>query len=191
MSTANLNEEELFKDKTAKKQHKQISAEQENASDEQGKENDIIHEMILVSKQLTEAAKEPFPEEDAWCTIGDIRYGHPTAPLLLRYRTLMWMAAHPPDPRGERMCSRPAPYKVRLETQDLMDLFKVSQRTAERVIKQIREARERTGLRWVTVEEFCTLHHLDEDYIQKRLHEFFLMRWNKIKRNIDLDGDKK
>ncbi|WP_207514194.1 hypothetical protein [Longitalea luteola] len=187
MSTANLNEEELSNNQISQKEDALTSKEKDNTFDK----DEILKEMILVSKQITEAAQQPFAEEDSWCKIGDIRYGHPTASLLLRYRTLMWTAAHPPDPRGEKFFCRPAPYKVRLETRDLMDLFDVSQRTAERVIKEIRDARERTGLRWVTVEEFCTLHNLDEDYIQKRIHEFFLKRWNKIKRNIDLDGDNK
>jgi hypothetical protein len=148
----------------------------------------IKAEMLIVSEKILEVANQPSTEE-IWCQIGNMWYGHPVTPLKLRYSALEWLAKHPPDPRGEPMYSRPAPYKVRMETIDLMELYGVSERTAQRVLKMVREAIGRTGSTWVTVEEFCFHHKLDEDSIQKRLHENFLKRWNKIKRDKKIDED--
>ena len=46
-------------------------------------------EMLELSPKITLAAEQT-PTEEIWATVGDLRYGHPVTPLLLRYRALIW-----------------------------------------------------------------------------------------------------
>lgn len=123
--------------------------------------------------------------EPIWCKVGDLEYGHQVTPLILRLRAINWILKHPPDPRGEPMYSRPAPYKIRLETQDLIDALDYSERTAQRLLQEARIALGRKKSAIITVEEFCILNELPEDKIQQKIHEKFIARWNKIKRKHD------
>lgn len=85
----------------------------------------INKEMLELGPKISLAAAQPANEE-IWATVGDLRYGHPVTPLILRYRALMWMAMNPPDPRGEKMCSRPGPYTVYVRRADLVEHYSVT-----------------------------------------------------------------
>lgn len=142
--------------------------------------NKINKEMIELAPRIAQVAAQPCDAE-IWATIGDLRYGHPVTPLLLRYRALMWMALHPPDPRGEKMCSRPGPYTVYVRRADLIEVLVMGERTVDRMLAEVREAFHKKPYDRITVEQFCFEHNLPEEKIQQQLHELFLKRWNKHK----------
>jgi hypothetical protein len=129
--------------------------------------------------QLVEA--QPCDEE-IWATVGDLRYGHPVTPLILRYRALIWLVKHPPDPRGEPMYCRSGPYTVYVRRADIIEVLGYGERTIDRMLAEVREALYKKPYDKITVEQFCWLHELPEDKIQQQLHELFQKRWKKIKR---------
>ena len=141
----------------------------------------INKEMIELASKMPLVAAKPATEE-IWCTIGNIRYGHPVTPLILRYKALMWHAMNPPDPRGEKMYSRPGPYTVYVRKPDLVDILGYGDRTIDRMLAEVREAIYQKPYGKITVEQFCFIHDLPEDKIQQQLHELVLKRLKKIKR---------
>ena len=141
----------------------------------------IKKEIEEVSEKLQEISKAPYNEEDTWATVGDLRYGHPATPLILRLRALTWMHNRPPDPRGEPMFSRPGPYTVYVRREDFADILSYDIRTIDRMLAYVREE---TGIKpygKITVELFCELNHLPEDKIQQQLHNLVLKRLKKHK----------
>ncbi|HEY8895530.1 MAG TPA: hypothetical protein VIM79_11970 [Niastella sp.] len=149
--------------------------------DRQAYRNRIAEEMEKVQQKIDEISTQPFKEKEIWATVGNIRYGHPTALLTLRHKALLWYSINPPDPRGERMCSRPGPYQVYVDRADLMELFDRSASTIDRILATVRKAAFIKPYEKITVERFCFLNSLNEDKIQQQLHEIFLKRWNKYK----------
>jgi hypothetical protein len=144
---------------------------------------DKISEMMKeLDVEIQRVAKEPFDEKNIWARVGDLRYGHPTTPLLLRYKALMWFHMNPPDPRGEPMYSRPGPYKVYVDRAEFMELLERSARTIDRMLATIRKAAFIKQYEKITVEKFCFLNTLPEEKIQQQLHEIFLRKWNKYKK---------
>lgn len=141
----------------------------------------ITKEMLELSPKILEVEGQPYNEEDIWATVGDMRYGHPTTALLLRYRALIWMHMHPPDPRGEPMCSRPGPYTVYVRRADMADILPYDIRTIDRMLAEVREKSDIRAYGKITVELFCFLHKLPEDKIQQQLHELTLNRRKKHK----------
>jgi hypothetical protein len=143
----------------------------------------INKEMIELAPRIQQAATQPFDEKDIWATVGDIRYGHPVTPLLLRYRALMWQAMNPPDPRGEKMYSRPGPYTIYVRRSDLVDLTEFgSASSVDRLLAHVRGSLDIKPYGKITVEQFCFVHGLREDDLQQKLHQLFLERWKKFKR---------
>lgn len=141
----------------------------------------IKKEMLELLPRIREVAEQPTSEE-IWATVGDLRFGHPVTPLMLRYRALKWMAKNPPDPRGEKMCSRPGPYTIYVRRKDLAEALPSSMRNLDRVLAKMREELGIKSHKKITVEQFCFLSGLPEDEIQQNLHAVFQKRWNKIKR---------
>jgi hypothetical protein len=94
----------------------------------------------------------------------------------------MWMAMNPPDPRGEKMYSRPGPYTVYVRRADLVEILNFGMSTIDRMLADVRESINIEPYGKITVEQFCFLHGLPEDEIQQKLHELFEKRWKKIKR---------
>jgi hypothetical protein len=137
--------------------------------------------MKELAVEIEAVSKQPFDEKKIWATVGNIRYGHPTTPLILRYKALMWFHINPPDPRGEPMCSRPAPYIIYVNRADFIDLFGRSARTIDRMLAMVRKAAFIEPYEKITVERFCFLNTLPEEKIQQQLHELLLRRWNKYK----------
>jgi hypothetical protein len=140
----------------------------------------INEELLELAPKITLAAAQPATEE-IWATVGDLQYGHPVTPLILRYRALMWMAMNPPDPRGEKMCSRAGPYTVYVRRDDMAEILPYGITTVDRMLAEVRKWAYIKPYGKVTVEQFCYLHHLPEDKIQQQLHELVLKRWKKIK----------
>lgn len=138
----------------------------------------INKEMLELAPKIPLVAAQPATEE-IWATVGDLRYGHPVTPLILRYRALMWMAMNPPDPRGEKMYSRPGPYTVYVNRTDLVDVLGFGERTIDRMLAYVRESSNIKPYGRITVELFCSLHDLPEDKIQQQLHELVLKRRKK------------
>ena len=93
----------------------------------------INKEMLELAPKIQLVAAQPH-NEDIWAKVGDIWYGHPVTPLILRYRALMWMAMNPPDPRGKKMHSRPGPYTVYVRRADLVDILPYGMSTVDRMI---------------------------------------------------------
>lgn len=131
----------------------------------------IKKEMQEVSEKIQEISNNPYNEEDTWVTVGDLRYGHPTTSLILRYRVLTWMYNNPPDPRGERMCKRVSPYTIFVRREDFAEIIPCDVRTVDRMLAYVREE---TGIKpysKITVELFCHLHDMPEDKIQQQLYD--------------------
>jgi hypothetical protein len=140
----------------------------------------LSDEMKIVGEKMREVAAQPHNEE-IWCVVGDIQYGHPITPLLLRYRALIWLFKNPPDPRGEKMYSRPGPYVVYVRRSDFIDILGYSESTIDRMLSAVREAFSIKPYGKITVEQFCFEHTLPEDKIQQQLEELFHKRRNKHK----------
>jgi hypothetical protein len=139
-------------------------------------------QVIQVTEKIKEVFNQP-SEKKIWCQIGDLHYGHQVTPLLLKQRGLMWQMMHPPDPRGERMFKRIGPYHVNMESKDIKGVFYKGIRTAQRLLNMARVALGKKPKAFITVEEFCYLHSLREETIQKKLHELFMEKWNKYKKD--------
>ena len=140
----------------------------------------IDAEMKELAEKIPIVAKEPSNEE-IWCIIGHLWYGHPVTPLILRYKALMWLRMNPPDPRGERMASRPGPYTVYVFNKEFAQAIRKSERTVERLLAEARIALGKEPNDKITVEQICWLNDYDEDEIQQNLHDIFMGRWNKGK----------
>ena len=138
---------------------------------------------------LPEVANLPGGKED-FGKIGDIDYDHPLGPLMVKYRMLIYIFANPPDPRGDKMCSLPGPYTVRVVVKDMAEAISASERTVQRALQVMRAELGLKKNAWITVEEFCKAHFLPEDMIQKKLHDQFIERWNLVKNKGKKDGDK-
>ena len=146
---------------------------------------ELNKEIAELAAKIQLVEKQPDPENiwrEIWCEVGDLRYGHPVTPLILRYRALIWMVKHPPDPRGEPMYCRPAPYTIYVCRTDLFDILPYGMRTIDRMLAEVREACYKKPYDKITVEQFCFLHELPEDKIQQKLHELFERRWRRNKR---------
>lgn len=139
----------------------------------------VKQEIEEVSKKLEEISKDPYNEEDTWATVGDLRYGHPGTPLILRLRALKWMHNRPPDPRGEPMFSRPGPYTVYVRREDFADILPFDIRTIDRMLAHVREESGIKPYGKITVELFCNLHNLNEGKIQQQLYDLALNRRKK------------
>jgi hypothetical protein len=127
---------------------------------------------IVELEPKIELARNQPCTEDIWCEIGDLKYGHPITKLLLRYRALIYLAQHPPDPRGELMACRIGPYTVYVFSEDLVGILPYGERTIDRMLADVREACFIKPYGRITVEQFCFVHELPEDKIQQQLHEF-------------------
>jgi hypothetical protein len=137
--------------------------------------------IVELEPQLELARSQPCTEE-IWCEVGDLRYGHPLTKVLLRYRTLIWLATHPPDPRGELMACRIGPYTVYVFREDLIKILGRSESTIDRLLAEVREECFIKPYGRITVEQFCFVHNLPEDKIQQQLHELSQNRWKKHKK---------
>ena len=148
----------------------------------------IDEEMQMLAEKIPVVAKQPSNEE-IWCVIGDIYYGHPVTPLILRYRALMWFKMNPPDPRGERFASRPAPYTVYVNRIDMVDAINKGIRTVDRMLAMTRVSLDIKPYQSITVEQFCFINNLPEDKIQKQLGELKIEQWNKYKKKRKDEDD--
>jgi hypothetical protein len=141
--------------------------------------------MKEVAAEIEQVKDQPFDEKDIWATVGTIRYGHPVTPLILKYKALMWYHLKPPDPRGEPMCSRPAPYTIFVRRADLVDILPYEKSTIDRMLAEVREKFYIEPYKKITVELFCYAHNLPEDKIQQQLDDLFKKRFRKHKRPMN------
>jgi hypothetical protein len=116
---------------------------------------------------------DPNIEYGVWCVIGNMRYGSPVTELILQQRAKLWFDMHPPDPRGTPMYKREDGYRVTIFTHDIERVLNVSERTAQRLLQQTREELKKKKGAYVTVEEFCFHHDLNESIIRKKLDEIY------------------
>jgi hypothetical protein len=153
---------------------------------------EISERLMELSKKIPEVADQ-LSQDKIWCQIGHLKYGLPVTELLLEYKALMWLQMNPPDPRGEKMCSRPGPYVVRADSKDLAYVLNLSERSVQRAMQKTREWLKEMypgkSIKWITVEQFCFFNGLPEDVIQKKLHQRFEERWNMIKNRQKKDDD--
>jgi hypothetical protein len=142
-----------------------------------------IHiQMAELVKKIPEVGKQPATEEED--RIGDINLGHPVARLIVRYRVLKYWAENPPDPRGDKMCSRPAPYFIHVSTKELALAIGVSVRTVQRAMQTIHEEMKLNLRSQPTVNEFCEMcgyKQEDIDKIHQNLAHIREGKWKKIK----------
>ena len=148
----------------------------------------IDAEMKELAEKIPVVAQQPSNEE-IWCKTGDLWYGHPVTPLILRYRALIWLKLNPPDPRGEKMASRPGPYYVYVFVKQFAQAIDKSERTVERLLAEARIALGKGPRDKVTVEQLCWLNSYPEDEIQQNLHNIFMGRWNNHKKKHKRDDD--
>ena len=128
------------------------------------------------------------PEEDMW--VGTLNYGHPVTEYLVELKVLWYWKAHPPDPRGDPMYCRPAPYVERAYAKDLAIVLGIELRTVQRAIKMIHEKLELKMRAWVTVDEFINMNELpNRDVIHERLSLLMRERWKQIEDKHKLEDD--
>lgn len=72
------------------------------------------------------------------------------------------------DPRGEKMYSRPAPWKCVIKTNDIAYLLGICYKYAQQKHKILKDE---LGKKYVTVKEFCESVHMDEEYVQCLLND--------------------
>ena len=72
------------------------------------------------------------------------------------------------DPRGERMYSRPAPWRCVIKADDIAYLLRICDRYAQ---EKLRELKQELGKKYVTVNEFCKAYLFDEEYVQRLLND--------------------
>lgn len=88
------------------------------------------------------------------------------------------------DPRGEPMCSRPAPWRCIIKVNDIAYLLRICERYAQ---EKLRALKEELKKKYVTVKEFCEAYMLDEEYVQRLLNDGDAREMNdpKWQRKID------
>lgn len=141
----------------------------------------LAKQMTEVANKMEALSKQPLKEIKTWATIGDLQYGRRITPLLIQYRALMWRFMHPPDPRGEPMCSRPGPYTVYVRREEMADVLSFHIRTVDRMLALVRKHSNIKKYGRITVELFCYLHQLPEDKIQQQLHQQVVKKFSKYK----------
>jgi hypothetical protein len=148
----------------------------------------IDAEMKELAEKIPVVARQPSTEK-IWCKIGSLWYGHPVTPLILRYRALIWLKTNPPDPRGEKMAKRPAPYTVYARRRDLPEVINQSLRTVDRMMALTRESLGYKPYSKITVEQFCFINELPEDEIQQKLGDLQERRRKHKTKSKDEDDD--
>lgn len=139
----------------------------------------ILARMAELAQKIPEVAAQPGDGE--MIMVGDLNYGHPVTEFIVEYRVLMYKAANPPDPRGDKMFCRAAPYVERAYAKDLAIVLNIHERTVQRAIKLVHEKLELKVRAWVTVDEFCTFHELPDRDIHEKLSKLMQERWKRIK----------
>jgi hypothetical protein len=131
----------------------------------------------------------PLPSEGIeW--VGNFNYAHPVTEYLVELKVLWYWEAHPPDPRGDPMFCRDAPYVERAYAKDLALALGIHERTIQRAIKMVHEKLQLKARSWVTVDEFINIHELpNRDVIHERLSQLMEERWKRIKDKHKLGGD--
>jgi len=148
----------------------------------------IDEEMKVLAEKIPVVAKQP-SNKKIWCKIGDLWFGHPVTPLILRYRALIWLRENPPDPRGQKFASRPGPYVVYVCIDDMALAINRSTHTVDRMLHEVRKSIDVKPYKSITVEVFCRLCNLPEDEIQQKLNDIFMKRWNKHKKKRKDEDD--
>lgn len=130
------------------------------------------------------------PREGELEMVGDLNYNHPVTELIVEYRVLMYKAMNPPDPRGEKMYSRPAPYVVRAYAKDLAIALDIHLRTVQRSMKIIKDKLQLKERAWLTVEEFIIMNELpNPDVIHEKLSRLMQERWKQVKDKQEEDDE--
>lgn len=130
------------------------------------------------------------PAEGEVEMVGDLNYNHPVTEFIVEYRALMYWAMNPPDPRGEKMYSRAAPYVVRAYAKDLSMALDMKLRTVQRAIKTVKDKLELKERAWLTVDEFIDMHALpNPEIIHEKLSQLLQERWKEIEDKHKLDDE--
>jgi hypothetical protein len=121
--------------------------------------------------------------------IGKHNFNHPVTELLVEYRLLMYKFENPPDPRGDKMYSRPGPWIEKAKAKEIALVCHLSQRTAYRAIQKVHVLLQLKIRSWVTVEEFCIGYELPIDDMQEKLGKLLQERWKRITGKVDEDDE--
>ena len=142
-----------------------------------------IHErMTVLAEQIRVVALQPYTGESD--IVGDLDFGHPLTELMVEYRVLIFWALNPPDPRGDQLFSRPAPYFIHVSTKELALAIGKSIKTTERAKKLVHE---KLGLKLradITVDEFCKMFEYSEEErvrIHQKLADIREGKWKNIR----------
>lgn len=108
---------------------------------------------------------ENFNQSKIWAVVGDIQYGAPETPAILQQRADEFLAQRRP------MYKRGPNFRVAMHSHDIVYALDLSLRQAQRILQQDRKSLKKQKNDYVTVEEFCVLHRLDEKTIRKKLAE--------------------
>jgi hypothetical protein len=79
-------------------------------------------------------------------------------------------------PRGFPMASRPGSFRCFIQTSDLVIMTGMSIRTAQRKIRELRNALGKGKGRTISVQEYCRLEKEDEEYILKWVNQIPMER---------------
>ncbi|MCS3799017.1 hypothetical protein [Niastella sp. OAS944] len=138
--------------------------------------------MAELREIVPETAKlPPTGNEDI---INGLNLDHPVTEFIIEYSVLMFWANNPPDPRGEKMCSRLPPYFIHVSTKELALALGYHYKTVERAKKLVHDTLQLKERADITVDEFCKIFNYkqeDIDKVHQNLEYIRLGKWNKIK----------
>lgn len=137
------------------------------------KDNKINIPDMPFNEYVDDPENNVFINDEIWCVIGSMYYGHPTTDTILEARAQMWRDMHPPDPRGTRMYKRDDEYIVTMFAHDLMRVLPCSERTAYRLLQETRVKMNKHKRYYVTVEEWCFINEYPEHIMRKKLAEIY------------------
>jgi hypothetical protein len=89
------------------------------------------------------------------------------------------------DPRGEPMCSRPAPWRCIIKANDIAYLMRICDRYAQEKLKDLKDELKK---KYVTVKEFCDAYLFDEEYVQRLLNDGDAREYNSPKWQKEIDA---
>lgn len=142
-----------------------------------------IHQrMAVLAEEIPKVALQPAKGEEDIINRFDL--GHPVTELYIEYSALMFLAVNPPDPRGEKMFCRVAPYFIHVSTKELALAIGKHYKTVERAKKLVHEKLGLLERADVTVDEFCKIlgySQDDTDKIHQNLECIRQGKWKKIK----------
>ena len=113
-----------------------------------------------------ESLLQPTSEEEVWAVIGDMKYCTPETLAIMDKQAKKW---HKMYPLGEPRAKRVDGAQFFIHADDLVQIFKISLRTAQKLLQVTRIKLGKDKNSFVSVKEFCCINKADEEAMEKAL----------------------